>query len=58
MIIHMPMLMILIPPNVQMFFELILPIVQFDIIPPEYSYELFLSFEEEPDEQFSKKFDS
>ena len=41
------MMMILIPANVSIFFSLILPVVQFDLIPPEYSYELFLTFEED-----------
>ena len=54
LIIHLPMLMTLIPANVASFFSLILPIVQFDLIPPEYSYELFLSFDDEPDEDFSE----
>ena len=40
-----------------MFFSLILPIVQFDLIPPEYSYELFLTFDEEPEEEFTDSFD-
>jgi hypothetical protein len=47
LIIHLPMMMILIPANVSIFFSLILPIVQFDVIPPEWSYELFLTFEED-----------
>jgi hypothetical protein len=48
LIIHLPMLMILIPGNVSLFLSLILPIVQFDLIPPEYSYELFLEFDDDP----------
>ena len=59
LIIHLPMMMILIPANVSMFFSLILPIVQFDLIPPEWSYELFLTFEEEPEDvNFKTRFDS
>jgi hypothetical protein len=57
LIIHLPMLMTLIPANVGSFFSLILPIVQFDLIPPEYSYELVLTFDENPDENFQHKFD-
>jgi hypothetical protein len=34
LIIHLPMLMTLIPANVASFFALILPVVQFDLIPP------------------------
>jgi hypothetical protein len=58
LIIHLPMMMIFIPANVSMFFSHILPIVQFDLIPPEYSYELFLTFEEDPaDIDFVSRFD-
>lgn len=49
--------MILIPANVAMFFNLILPIVQFDLIPPEWSYELFLTFDDEPDKEFVESFE-
>ena len=52
LIIHLPMLMTLIPANVASFFSLILPIVQFDLIPQEYSYDLILNFDDEPDEEF------
>ena len=58
LIIHLPMLMTLIPANVGSFFSLILPIVQFDLIPPEWSYELFLDFDDEPNEEFMSKFDT
>ena len=52
------MLMTLIPANVGSFFALILPIVQFDLIPPEWSYELVLNFDDEPNEEFMAEFDT
>jgi hypothetical protein len=52
------MMMILVPANVATMLALLIPVVQFDLIPPKYSYELFLSFEEEPPEKFLKKFES
>ena len=58
LIIHLPMLMTLIPANVASFFSLILPIVQFDLIPPEWSYELVLNFDDDLNEEFLEKFDT
>ena len=52
------MLKTLIPANVGSFFALILPIVQFDLIPPEWSYELVLNFDDEPNEEFMAEFDT
>ena len=52
------MLMTLIPANVGSFFALILPIVQFDLIPPEWSYELVLNFDDEPNDDFMEEFDT
>ena len=57
MIIHLPMVRILIPSNVNVFFQTIIPIVTFDIIPPEYSTEYIMEFEEFPEEQFADSFD-
>ena len=56
MILHLPMLMILIPANVSSFFSLILPVVQFDILDPEWTTELVFEFEEDPDESFENSF--
>ena len=58
MILHLPMLMILIPANVSSFFSLILPVVQFDILDPEWTTELVFEFEEDPDESFENSFGS
>ena len=58
LIIHLPMLKTLIPANVASFFALILPIVQFDLIPPEWSTELVLDFDDELSEDFEEKFDT
>ena len=55
-IIHLPMMRILIPSNVNVFFQTIIPVVTFDIIPPEWSTEHIMEFEEFPDEQFTKSF--
>ena len=52
------MMMTMIPANVGSFFALILPIVQFDLIPPEWSYELFLDFDDEPNDEFMAEFDT
>jgi len=49
LIIHLPMLRILVPANVSVFFQTIIPIVTFDLIPPEWSTEYFLDFEEFPE---------
>ena len=55
-IIHLPMIKILIPSNVSVFFQTIIPVVTFDIIPPEWSTEHIMEFEEFPDEAFTESF--
>ena len=44
LIIHLPMLRILVPANVSVFFQTIIPIVTFDLIPPEWSTEYIMDF--------------
>ena len=55
---HLPLLRVLIPANVCVFFRTIIPIVMFDLIPPEYSTEYVLEFEEFPEKKFKSSFDS
>jgi hypothetical protein len=57
MIIHLPMLRIIVPANVSMFFSIIIPVVMFDIIAPEYSTELVLDFEEDDQVEFNQMAD-
>ena len=45
MILHLPMLLILIPANVGAFFSIILPVVQFDLLDPEWTTELVFEFD-------------
>ena len=58
MILHLPMLLILVPPNVSSFLSIILPIVQFDILDPSWTTDLIFEFEEEIDEEFENEFKS
>ena len=52
MIMHLPMLRPLLPPNVLSFIEVILPVVNFDLIEPDYSTDLVFEFEEDPEIDF------
>ena len=56
LIIHLPMISIPVPPNVSAFFSIIIPIVTFDLISPEWSTELVLEFEEFPEPKFQENF--
>lgn len=47
LIIHLPMMRIIFPSNVLAFFSVIVPIITFDILPAEYSLELFLDFDQQ-----------
>jgi len=51
------MLRILVPANVSVFFQTIIPIVTFDLIPPEWSTEYIMDFEEFPEKMFKEEFD-
>jgi hypothetical protein len=57
MVLHLPMMLILIPPNVSSFFSLILPVVQFDLLDPEWTTELIFKFDENPEESFGDEFE-
>lgn len=57
-ILHLPMINILVPSNVNVFFQTIIPVVTFDLIPTEYSTELIMEFEEFPEEQFTNRFNA
>jgi hypothetical protein len=58
MIMHLPMLKPLLPPNVLSFIGVILPVVTFDLIQPEYSTDLVFNFDENPDDEFEESWDS
>jgi len=44
-VIHLPLIRILIPSNVNMVFSIIIPIVMFDLFDSEYTSELLLEFD-------------
>ena len=58
MILHLPMLLILIPANVAAFFSIILPVVQFDLLDPDWTTNLVFEFDDEPEEVFEESFGS
>ena len=45
--LHYPMMHIIVPANVSAFFEGLLPIIQFDILDPEWTTELWFKFNDE-----------
>jgi hypothetical protein len=48
LIIHLPLMKIILPSNVMMFFSIILPFVMFDILDADYTTALWFDFEEKP----------
>jgi len=54
MILHLPMMHVIIPGNVNMFFSILIPIVMFDIIDSEWSTELVFTFDSEGQEETAK----
>lgn len=58
MVMHLPMLRPLLPPNVLSFIAVLLPVFNFDLITPEMSTDLVFEFEEYPDEEFESEWDS
>lgn len=54
-LIHLPMLYIIIPANVSQFFGVVIPIVTFDILDPEYTTMLVLDFDEDRQEELNIK---
>ena len=46
-VLHLPLLKIMVPSNVSMVFGYIIPVVGFDVLDPEWTTELVLSFDEE-----------
>ena len=44
-IIHLPLIRILVPSNVNMIFSIVIPIVMFDILESDYTSELLLEFD-------------
>lgn len=54
-LIHLPMLYIIIPANVSQFFGVIIPIVTFDVLDPEYTTMLVLDFDEDRQEELNIK---
>jgi len=49
MIIHLPMMMIILPANANAFFQIVIPIATFDMLPPEYSTEYIMEFDQFPE---------
>ena len=46
-VLHLPLLKIMVPSNVSMVFGYIIPVVGFDVLDPEWTTELVLTFDEE-----------
>ena len=51
--LHLPMLSIIFPQNVQFFYSILLPLSSLDLIPTEYSTELVFSITTDLDEPYS-----
>jgi hypothetical protein len=51
MMLHLPMLHVIMPPNVREFFAIILPVAMFDIIESSYSTELIMDFDYEKENE-------
>lgn len=47
MILHIPMMNTMVPSNVSLFFQIIIPIITFDVFDPEWTTEKVLDFEYE-----------
>lgn len=56
-IIHLPLIRTILPANVSVLFQTLVPIVMFDFIPSEWSTEYILNFEEFPKREFTNSFD-
>jgi len=46
-VIHLPLIRILVPPNVNSVFEVLIPIVMFDLLDTEYTSEMWFEFDYE-----------
>lgn len=46
MVLHLPMMRILLPPNALMFIGLTIEIAMFDILPAEYTTDLIFEYDE------------
>jgi hypothetical protein len=53
LILYMPLLKVHMPKNVKLFYGILLPIANFELIPPEYSTELVLDISSSEDEPYS-----
>ena len=52
MILHLPLVKVIVPGNVSMFFQTMIPIAMFDIFESSYTTEVLLDFSEQQQEQF------
>lgn len=52
MILHLPLVKVIVPGNVSMFFQTMIPIAMFDIFESSYTTEYLLDFSEQQQEQF------
>ena len=55
MIVHLPMMRILVPPNVSCYFQTVVPIITFDVLPADYSTELILNFDRDSQEKIKDR---
>lgn len=51
MIIHLPMMRIPVPSNASSYFQTIVPVITFDVMPSDYTTELFLEFDSHSQDQ-------
>ena len=55
MVVHLPMLRILVPPNAMMLIAAIIEVAMFDILPPEYTTDKILVYDDEESEEIDNK---
>jgi len=53
MILYLPMLKVYLPKNVKVFYSILLPLANLELVPPEYSTELMFDISTEEDEAFN-----
>lgn len=58
MVVHLPIMKIVIPPNVMFCFMIMLPFVMFDIVETEYTTEKILEFDYDAQEKASNGYSS
>ena len=55
MVLHLPMFSVIMPGNVTMFFQILLPFVMFDIFDPSNLLSYFVDFDDEAQEELLSK---